>query len=229
MVSDIMPASVPKELREEIKKAFLEGDRVKAETIAREALSAGIAAVHIVEEGFVPALKRMGELFETGEVFLPELMMAGDAMKAAMKVLEPELRKSGGRSDARPKIVLGTVEGDIHEIGKNIVGIMLETAGYEVIDLGMEVEAADFVKAAKEHDAAVIGASALLTTTMEHQKEIVALAKAAGLKTKIIVGGAPVTQVWADEIGADGYAEDAKDAVILVDTILHRAKGRESN
>ena len=221
-----MPASVPKELREEIKKAFLEGDRAKAETIAKEALSEGIAAVHIVEEGFVPALKEMGELFEKGEVFLPELMMAGDAMKAAMKVLEPALRNSGGRSEERPRIVLGTVEGDIHEIGKNIVGIMLETAGYQVIDLGMEVEAEAFVKAARDNDAAVIGASALLTTTMEHQKEIVELAHAANLKVKIIVGGAPVTQEWATQIGADGYAEDAKDAVTLVDGLVRKAKGR---
>ncbi len=205
----------------DIFKALLDGNPGTTEVLAKEALGMGIPPLSIVEDGFVPGLKKMGELFESGEVFLPELMLAGEAMKAAMKVLGPALKAAGGKQAARPIIILGTVEGDIHEIGKNIVGIMLETSGYEVIDLGMEVKAETFVKAAKDHGAKVIGASALLTTTMEHQREVVRKVRSEGLDIKVIVGGSPVTQEWANEIGADGYAQDAPDAVRLVDSIIH--------
>ena len=202
-------------------KALLEGDGAQTEALAREALESGVPPLRIVEDGFVPGLRKMGELFETGEVFLPELMLAGEAMKAAMKVLGPALKAAGGKQVARPIIILGTVEGDIHEIGKNIVGILLETSGYEVIDLGMDVKADTFVKAAKEHGAKIIGASALLTTTMEHQREVVSKVRSEKLDIKVLVGGSPVTQEWANEIGADGYAQDAPDAVKLVDSIVY--------
>jgi 5-methyltetrahydrofolate--homocysteine methyltransferase len=215
-----MPKPLSKDAIEAMHTALLQGDRVQAEALAKDALDSGVPAIKIVEDGFVPGLKKMGALFETGEVFLPELMLAGEAMKSAMKVLGPALKASGGKQAARPIIILGTVEGDIHEIGKNIVGILLETSGYEVIDLGMEVKADAFVKAAKDHGAKIIGASALLTTTMEHQREVVSKVRSEGLAIKVIVGGSPVTQEWADEIGADGYAQDAPDAVKLVDSIL---------
>jgi 5-methyltetrahydrofolate--homocysteine methyltransferase len=215
-----MTKNIPEDLEAALRKTIMEGDAAGAEALSRRALEDGISPVNIIEIGLLPALKRMGELFEAGDVFLPELMMAGEAMKAAVRILGPAIRASGGKADKRPIIILGTVEGDIHEIGKNIVAIMLETAGFEVVDLGMNVKADAFVKAAKEHDASIIGASALLTTTMEHQKDIVEQARAAKLKAMVIVGGAPVDQAWADSIGADGYAETAKDAVDLVVRLL---------
>jgi 5-methyltetrahydrofolate--homocysteine methyltransferase len=221
LVTEKMPTKLSISLAKDIQKALLDGDPTIAESLAKDALASGVPALSIVEDGFVPGLKRMGELFETGEVFLPELMLAGEAMKSAMKVLGPALKAAGGKQAARPVIVLGTVEGDIHEIGKNIVGILLETSGYEVIDLGMEVKADTFVKAAKDHSAKIIGASALLTTTMEHQREVVQKVRSEKLDIKVIVGGSPVTQEWANEIGADGYAQDAPDAVRLVEHILH--------
>jgi trimethylamine corrinoid protein len=219
-VIEVMMTKLPPLMAKEMQDALIQGDGLNAERLASEALAAGISPITVMEEGFVPGLKRMGELFEAGDVFLPELMMAGEAMKAAVKVLGPAIKASGGKQTVRPVIVLGTVEGDIHEIGKNIVAIMLETAGFEVVDLGMNVKADAFVKAAKEHGASIIGASALLTTTMEHQKDIVEQARAANLKAKVIVGGAPVDQAWANSIGADGYAETAKDAVDLVARLL---------
>ena len=209
------------ELMNEAKEAILNYDRAAAEDVAQRALAAGLPPGDIMAGGFIPGIQELGELFETGEVFLPELMLAGEAMKAAMKVLGPALKAAGGKQVARPIIILGTVEGDIHEIGKNIVGILLETSGYEVIDLGMDVKADTFVKAAKEHGAKIIGASALLTTTMEHQREVVSKVRSEKLDIKVLVGGSPVTQEWANEIGADGYAQDAPDAVKLVDSIVY--------
>jgi len=219
-----MPGTVTDKMAEDMRKAIIDGDAPGAEALARQALDAGIPPVKAIEEGFVPGLKRMGELFETGEVFLPELMLAGEAMKAAVKVLGPAIKAAGGGKGSRHVIVLGTVEGDIHEIGKNIVGIIFETSGFEVIDLGMDVKAEAFVKAARENNASIIGASALLTTTMEHQREIVEQARKEGSKAKVIVGGAPVDQAWADSIGADGYAGTAKDAVDLVERLLKEGR-----
>ena len=208
-----------------INKAIMEGEADETVKLVKTIIGE-IDPLEIVNEGMTPAMKTVGEKFGSGEIFLPEMLQATEAWNEAMKILKPKILEKGKTLTKAGTVVIGTVQTDIHEIGKNIVGIMLETAGYQVIDLGMEVEAEAFVKAAKDNDAAVIGASALLTTTMEHQKEIVELAHAAGLKAKVIVGGAPVTQEWATQIGADGYAEDAKDAVKLVDTLLQRAKGR---
>jgi corrinoid protein of di/trimethylamine methyltransferase len=209
-----MPIST--ELSESMTKAIVEGDGKEARRLAQEALDKGMDPVEAIEKGFVPGLKRMGELFDQGEVFLPELMMAGEAMKEAVSVLGPVIREAGGGGGNRPVVVMGTVEGDLHEIGKNIICIMLETEGFEVVDLGMDVDTEDFVKAARDNKASVVGASALLTTTMEHQRELVKAVKDAGLDVKVVVGGAPITKDWADEIGAHGYAENAKDAVELV-------------
>jgi len=207
--------SIPKDISESMKKAIVEGNEADAKRIAQEALAKGLDPVEAIEHGFVPGLKRMGELFDQGEVFLPELMMAGEAMKAAVSVLGPIIRETGGGGN-RPVIVMGTVEGDLHEIGKNIICIMLETEGFEVVDLGMDVSTEDFIRAVSDNRASVVGASALLTTTMEHQRALVKATKDAGLDVKVIVGGAPITREWADEIGAHGYADNAKDAVKLV-------------
>jgi corrinoid protein of di/trimethylamine methyltransferase len=203
------------DLMEAISKAVMEGDRERSASLAQRVLDEGVDPVRAIEDGFVPALKRMGGLFEEGEVFLPELMMAGEAMKGAMTVLGPAIREAGGGGGKRPVVVMGTVEGDLHEIGKNIICILLETEGFEVVDLGMDVTTEGFIEAARSRGASVLGASALLTTTMERQRELVRAVRDSGLGVKVVVGGAPITQEWADEIGADGFADNAKDAVDL--------------
>jgi len=217
--------SISKDISEAMKKAIIEGNEEEAKRLAQEALSKGLDPVEAIEHGFVPGLKRMGELFDQEEVFLPELMMAGEAMKAAVSILGPVIREAGGGGGNRPVIVMGTVEGDLHEIGKNIICIMLETEGFEVVDLGMDVKTEDFIKAVKDTQASVVGASALLTTTMEHQRELVKAINDAGLDVKVIVGGAPITREWADEIGAHGYADDAKDAIDLVTELTRGGSG----
>jgi 5-methyltetrahydrofolate--homocysteine methyltransferase len=195
--------------------AIREGDEEACLALMLETLEKGFRPIDILDQGLVPAIGRVGDLFEEGNLFLPELMMAGKAMKAAVGALTQPLEETFGERGSRPLVVLGTVEGDLHEIGKNIVGIMLETAGFKVVDLGMDVRTEAFVEAATLQDARIVGASALLTTTMEKQRELVKELKQADPAIKIMVGGAPVTEDWAKEIGADGYAENAHDAVKL--------------
>ena len=162
----------------------------------------------------MPGIQKVGELFSTGEYFLPELIIGADAMKAALDVLEPAL-VGGQERDIVGMVVLGTVEGDLHEIGKTLVGTMLTANGFKVVNIGVDQSSEAFVKAVEEHKADIVGASALLTTTMLQQKKLVEALDAAGLtgKVKVLVGGAPVTDRYAQEIGADGYAEDAISAV----------------
>ncbi|MGC9335832.1 MAG: corrinoid protein, partial [Anaerolineae bacterium] len=169
-----------------------------------------------IDEALTPGIDRVGELFETGEYFLPDLIIGADAMKAALGVLEPVLLK-GRERKVVGRVVLGTVKGDLHEIGKTLVGTMLTANGFEVTDLGVDVSADEFVAAVKETGATLVGASALLTTTMLHQQDVVEALKEAGLRdrVKVMVGGAPITETWAEKIGADGYAEDAISAVAL--------------
>jgi 5-methyltetrahydrofolate--homocysteine methyltransferase len=166
-------------------------------------------------------MDRVGELFASGEYFLPDLIIGGEAMKAALAVLEPALT-GGQEREVLGRVVLGTVEGDLHEIGKTLVGTMLTANGFLVTDIGIDKSAADFVAAVTENNATLVGASALLTTTMSEQQKIVEALQEAGLRdrVKVIVGGAPVTQNWADKIGADGYAEDAISAVTLAKKLV---------
>jgi trimethylamine corrinoid protein len=171
-----------------------------------------------MQKGFVKGIQEIGELFESGEVFLPELMMAADAMAGATEVTNAALE--GGAAETKGKIVVGTVQGDVHDIGKAIVIAYLKANGYEVTDLGRDVAAGSFIDKAKELGADVIGMSALLTTTMEEQKKVVKVIKDEGLSFKTVVGGAPCTQRWADQIGADAYAEDANDGVKKIDALL---------
>jgi len=168
----------------------------------------------------IPAMDRVGDLFQKGDYFLPEMLIAARAMKEGMKVLKPVLVQRG--TEMYGKVILGTVRGDMHDIGKNLVCMMLEGAGYEVIDLGVNVETEKFVAAAKDQGAKLLALSALLTTTMGAMKETVDAVKAAGLndQVKLMIGGAPVTQSFADEIGADGYAADAASAVDVADQLL---------
>jgi len=199
-----------------------EYDEVAAATAANEAVAAGLDPVVAVEKGFAGAIRELGEAFDRMEIFLPGLVMAADAMKAGVTVLEEAMEARGEQLERKGVVVLGTVEGDIHDIGKTIVGAMLQANGYEVHDLGVDVPTTRFIQAAKETNAQVIAMSALLSTTMLYQRDVLELLRNQGLEGKytVIVGGAPVTQDWADEIGADGYARDAIDAVRWLDRRL---------
>jgi 5-methyltetrahydrofolate--homocysteine methyltransferase len=179
-------------------------------------LDAGLDPLTCINEGLTPGIDRVGELFATGEYYLPDLIIGGDAMKAALTILEPALTGSEKR-EVLGHVVLGTVEGDLHEIGKTLVGTMLTANGFQVTDIGVNKTAAEFVDTVKETGATMIGASALLTTTMLHQQEIIEALKEAGIRdrVKVMVGGAPITTSWAEKIGADGYAEDALQAVTI--------------
>jgi trimethylamine corrinoid protein len=206
------------ELYQEASDAIVNADRAAAEDIAKRALAAGMAPADIMQNGFVKGIQEVGELFESGEMFLPELMMAADAMAGATEVTNAAL--GSGAATTKGRVVIGTVQGDVHDIGKAIVIAYLKANGYEVTDLGRDVPAATFIAKAKEGNADIIGMSALLTTTMEEQKKVIKVIKEEGLAFKTVVGGAPATQRWADQIGADAYAEDANDGVKKIDALL---------
>ncbi|MCD6426459.1 MAG: corrinoid protein [Anaerolineales bacterium] len=202
------------EFYKKLMAAVVDGEPEDAEAIAKEALEANLDPLECINKGLVPGIQKVGELFSTGEYYLPELIIGADAMKAALEILEPAL-VGGQKLDVVGMVILGTVEGDLHEIGKTLVGTMLTANGFKVVDIGANQSVEAFVKAIKEHGADIVGASALLTTTMLQQKKLVEALESAGLKNKvkIMVGGAPVTDRYAQEIGADGYAEDAISAV----------------
>jgi len=188
--------------------------------LTQKALEAGDSPDKILKEGLIKAMDRIGVLFKNNEIYIPEVLIAARAMHAGLGVLKPILAKSN--TSAAAKIVIGTVKGDLHDIGKNLVGMMLEGAGFEVIDIGIDAPPEKFIQAAKDHKANVIGMSALLTTTMMQMKGTVEALQAAGLKGKVktLVGGAPVTDEFARQIGADGYAADAASAVNKVKEVL---------
>jgi 5-methyltetrahydrofolate--homocysteine methyltransferase len=191
--------------------AIIKGDQNKSVEITRQALADGMAAKSVLDDGLIAGMDVVGARFKKNEIDIPEVLIAARAMKMAMKVLEPELVKAG--VEPIGKLAIGTVQGDLHDIGKNLVAMMLKGAGFEVIDLGVDVGPEKFVEQAKAKGIQLIGMSALLTTTMPGMEKTVAALKGAGLSTKVIVGGAPVTQDYADKIGADGYAADAASAV----------------
>jgi corrinoid protein of di/trimethylamine methyltransferase len=210
------------ELFAALRQAVIDGDAPQAAALAQRALDTGVAPLAAIEEGLVPGLSWVGEEFGRGELFLPDMMLAARAMERAMAILEPELQAQSAQRHVVGRVVIGTVEGDIHEIGKNLVGMMLSTSGFEVHDLGVNVAPGRFLEAAREHDADIVGVSALLTTTMAGQRTVVEAMAAAGLRdrVKVIVGGAPASDSWAKEIGADGYSEDAIGAVALARRLL---------
>ncbi len=209
------------EILDKLAESVIEGESEDAEKWAKEALEKGMNPLDCINNGLSKGIEKVGELFAEREYFLPELVIGGEAMKAGLAILEPALVAGEGR-EILGTVVLGTVKGDLHEIGKTLVGTMLIANGFHVIDLGIDCEPSAFVNAAKEHGANLVGASALLTTTMSSQKDLVKAIEDAGLKdkVKVIVGGAPITQDWADEIGADGYAEDAVSAVALAKQLV---------
>jgi corrinoid protein of di/trimethylamine methyltransferase len=214
--------SMTEELFKKMAQSVLDGDSDAAVALAKQAVESDIDPLDAITKGYVVGVNQVGESFANGDAFLPELVMAGEAMKAAVTALEPEMKKRGSKRMMLGKVVLATVEGDIHEIGKSLVGTMLSASGFEVFDLGVDVPAAKIIAKVQEVDANLVGLSALLTTTMVKQKEVIDELDKLGLrrKVKVMVGGAPVTRDWVQKIEADGYSEDAIGAVALAKQLL---------
>jgi corrinoid protein of di/trimethylamine methyltransferase len=210
------------ELYKEMAQCIIDGDSDKSVELAQKAIEINMHPLDAITKGFVVGVNYIGDQFGKGEAFLPELVMAGEAMKAAVATLDPELRKLGEAREIMGRVVLATVEGDIHEIGKTLVGTMLSASGFEVYDIGVDAPADKIIGKAIEVDANIIGMSALLTTTMVRQREVIEELEKEGLrgKFKVIVGGAPITREWYEKIKADGYSEDAIGAVKLAKDLV---------
>ncbi len=205
---------------EQISENLIKGKANEVKDLVQKALDEGSSAADVLNKGLLAGMSVVGERFKKNEIYVPEVLIAARAMKAGTEVLKPLLAESG--VEPTGIVVLGTVKGDLHDIGKNLVGMMLEGGGFQVVDLGTDVPSEKFVESARENNAQVIGASALLTTTMTAMKEVVDSLKSSDLsgKVKIMIGGAPVTQAFCDEIGADGYAPDAASAADLAKTFV---------
>ncbi|MBT9139574.1 MAG: Methionine synthase [Dehalococcoidia bacterium] len=204
----------------EIKQAVVDGDMDGVIKLTNEATSQGLGAQQILDEALMPAMDIVGEEYAKGDRYIPEMLLSATVMRGAVAVLKPLLVNA--KVKARGKVVIGTVARDLHNIGKDLVAMMLEGAGFEVIDLGIDVTAGEFLKAAKEHSPHILAMSALLTTTMIYMPEVIDAIRGAGLRDqlKVIIGGAPVTQGYADKIGADGYAADAASAAKLAKSLV---------
>ena len=213
------------ELYKEMAQSIIDGDSDKSVELAQKSIELQMHPLDAITKGFVVGVNYIGDLFGKGEAFLPELVMAGEAMKAAVATLEPELLKLGSERETLGRVVLATVEGDIHEIGKTLVGTMLSASGFEVTDLGVDQPAEKIIGKALEIDAQIIGMSALLTTTMVRQREVIEELDKEGLRPriKVMVGGAPITREWAEKIKADGTSEDAVGAVQLAKQLVGKA------
>jgi corrinoid protein of di/trimethylamine methyltransferase len=210
------------DLFKQMAQAVIDGDDDEAIALAQKALDQGVDPLEAINKGYTAGMDVVGELYSTGDYFLPDLILGGEAMKAALSALEPALQASGQAREVLGTVVLGSVKGDIHEIGKSLVGSMLSANGFEVHDLGIDIEADEFVSKAREYNADIVALSALLTTTMLHQRDVIELLAEAGFRdrVKVMVGGSPVTQGWADQIGADGFAEDAAGAVVVAKRLM---------
>jgi corrinoid protein of di/trimethylamine methyltransferase len=206
---------------DELVNAVMDGDEEEANAAAEKVVQEGVP-ITIVIDALTAGMREIGDQFARMEIFLPEMMMSAQAMKAAMAVLEPELQKAGAETEKKGTIVIGTVEGDMHEIGKDIVITLLQVQGFEVHDLGINVNALDFVNKAEEVKADIIGASSLMTTTMPNQRDIIEILKEKGIRDRyhVILGGAPVTQEWVDQCGADSWGENAGKAVALLERVM---------
>jgi corrinoid protein of di/trimethylamine methyltransferase len=210
------------ELYKKMAQSIVDGDSDKAVALAQESITAGLNPLDAITQGFVIGVNSVGEAFGRGDAFLPELVMAGEAMKAAVSTLDPEMKKRGAERKMLGKVVIATVEGDIHEIGKSLVATMLGASGFEVFDLGVDTPSDKIIGKSLEVNADIIAMSALLTTTMVKQREVIEELEKEGLrkKVKIMVGGAPVTRDWVKTIGADGFSEDAIGAVMLAKQLM---------
>ena len=215
---------IKEELYRSMRKAIVDGDKPAARQLALDALRLGLDLNEVIDKGYVTGIQEVGGLWEKGEYFLPELISSAECMKAAMDVLQPEMTKANVKSRSLGKVVIGTVEGDIHDIGKNLVASMLQANGFEVFDLGADVKLERFIEKAQAEGADIICLSALLTTTMLNQKKFIELLGKQGLsrKYKVLVGGAPATRKWAEDIGAQGYAENAAMAVREAKALMGR-------
>lgn len=207
-------------LLDEMNTSIIEGDRDKVEELTRQALEQGIEVKAILNEGMIGAMDVVGQRFESGEMFIPEMIVAGEAMTRGLNILRPLFKESGIKPQGT--VVIGTVKGDVHSIGKSLASMMMEGAGFKIIDLGVNVSPEQFVNSAREEGAQLVGMSALLTTTMPLMKATIDALKEAGLldKVKTLIGGAPITQEYADKIGADGYAPDAATGVKKVKELV---------
>jgi len=207
---------------EQLQEAVIAGLPDQAQELAAQALESGIAPLSAIDGALKPGMRIVGDKYESGEYFIPDLVMAAEAMKGAMEIFEPELLARQEQREVLGTVVIGTVEGDIHEIGKSLVGTMFSAAGFQVHDLGVDVPAGKFVEQVQETGANVVGLSALLTTTMRNQEAVIEALVEAGLRqrVKVIVGGAPASPEWAETIGADAYAENANEAVGVVRQLL---------
>ena len=211
------------DIYELMKEAVLDGDEEEAVRLAEQALEEGLELQKVMDDGFLAGIQEAGQLYEDEEYFLPDLVCSADAMKCALEVLDEAMKNDpNAQKGAAAKVALVTVQGDVHDIGKTIVGAMMTASGFEVYDLGTDVLNEDVIAKVKEIDPDVLGLSALLTTTMEEQGNIIEMLKAEGLRddVKVIIGGAPVNQAWADKITADGYSDNAIAAVKLTQTLL---------
>jgi len=201
-----------------IAETLIEGNAEKVKELVQAAVDENAEPKQILDQGLIAGMEVVGVRFKNCEIYVPEVLVSARAMHAGMDILEPLLAASGVK--AKGTFVLGTVKGDLHDIGKNLVGMMLKGAGWKVVDLGVDIDADKFVEAALSEDADVVGLSALLTTTMVNMKSVIELAKTKDCKAKFVVGGAPLTKSYADEIGADGYAPDAATAVEIVQSMI---------
>ena len=210
------------EIFEEMAKSIIEFEEKRALELAHKAVDEGINLLEVIEKGFGEGIKKVGALFSEGELFLPELMVSAQIMQEVIKFLDPHLKKGGDERKTLGKVVIATIEGDIHSIGKTLVGTMLKANGFEVYDLGADVPIDKIIEAAIRKEADIIGVSALLTTTMIGQKKLVEKLKEKGLKEKfkVIIGGSPVTSRWTADCGADGYAENAIESVSLAKSLI---------
>ncbi len=205
------------EILTKITRSLVECEPDETEALTKQALTTGVEPLVIINEGLVPGMEIVGQKFQSGEYFLPQMVIAANAMQQAMELLEPELQARQQVSESAGTVVIGTVKGDIHEIGKSLVATMMSAHGFRVHDVGVDVDVETFVHKVKETGANLVGLSALLTTTMTAQRKVIQALEEAGIRdqVKVLVGGAPVTQEWAETIGADGYAEDVVGAVDL--------------
>jgi corrinoid protein of di/trimethylamine methyltransferase len=215
-------AALPNPIFSHMKQSIIDGDVDAAEELARRALEEGIDPLEAVNLGYLPGMQQVGVDFGAKVLFLPDVVIAAEAMKKATAILEPEMARRGSERTVAGRVVLGTVKGDIHEIGKSLVGTLLSANGFEVHDLGVDVPFAKFAEKAREVNADIVGVSALLTTTMTGQQNVIEALDDLGLRpqVKVMVGGAPVTREWAEKIGADGYSGDALAAVVLAKSLM---------
>jgi corrinoid protein of di/trimethylamine methyltransferase len=213
------------ELFAAMRKSIIDGAPDVAAKLAKQSIEEGVNPLDCINQGYVEGITYVGEKYGCREMFLPDMLAAAEAMKAAVSALEPEMKKTGAQREMLGRVVLGTAKGDIHDIGKNLVATMLNASGFEVFDIGINVPTEQFIAKAKAVDADIVGVSALLTTTMMGQKAVIEAIKKEGLypKVKVIIGGAAVTPKWANDIGADGYARSAMDAVDLAKKLVSKA------